>query len=424
MLESEPGWGGKIVSDRIELSGGVCIVEGGAESFVTRKPEVWDLVHELGIQDRLTPAPNAANRTCVLDGGVARRVPLDPITFCSTALLSTRGKLRLLMEPFMPARRDDADESLAHFVDRRLGREARERFIGPILGGIYNTDPETQSLLTTAPVMRELERHGSLVRGSVVRMWERRGQPKRPAFISFAQGTQTLINALVSSTHADFRSDTTATAIAAQGSRWVVSIAGGEPVIADAVIVATPANAAAQLLKTSAPGAAAMLRTIRHSHIGTLSLVYRDTDLPKLQLSGLMIPRRERRAIDAITRFHAPNPRVPAGYTLLKVFFGGCEPATAELPEAALLETARHELKALLGVAAHPVDYRAYRWRAAFPQADIGHMGLIDQIDAALPAGVVVAGAAYRGIGVPDCVRQAHAAIQRLSGFFQPTVIS
>ena len=414
VIESEARWGGKVLSDTLTVPGGKVIVEGGAESFVTRKPEVWDLVHELGLQDRMITAPNAANRTCVLDRGVPKRVPLDPITFLTTSLLSPGGKARLFAEPFIPARRDGADESLAAFVDRRLGREARERFIGPILGGIYNTDPETQSLLTTAPVMRELEGYGSLIVGSIARLWERRGHPRRPAFISFQQGTQALIDTLIAALRADLRSGTAATAITRQGAQWQVTLTDRQTLLVDAVIVTTPANVAARLLAETALEAAPLLRTIRHTHIGTLSLVYRDGDLPALDLSGLMIPRRERRPIDAVTRIHAPNLRVPDGYTLLKVFFGGGDPATADLPEDALLTTVRHELKTLLGVAAQPVGWSLHRWHHAFPQADVGHLDLVDRIDAALPRGILVAGAAYRGIGVPDCIRQGRTAARRL----------
>ena len=181
------------------------------------------------------------------------------------------------------------------------------------------------------------------------------------------------------------------------------------------MIFTTPANAAASLLAEVAPAAAALLRTIHHNHIGTLSLVYRDADLPRLNLSGLMIPRRERRAIDAITRFHAPNPRVPEGYTLLKVFFGGGDPRTAELDEPTLLERVGRELDALLAIKAQPVAWRAYRWHSAFPQAAVGHLDLVDDIEAALPAGLFVAGAAFRGMGVPDCIRQARAVAGRLA---------
>ncbi|HRF50224.1 MAG TPA: protoporphyrinogen oxidase [Anaerolineales bacterium] len=417
VLERELRWGGKILSETVPLpDGGACLIEGGAESFVTRKPEVWDLVHELGIADQMRLAPNAANGTCVLDEGRIRRIPLDPVTFLTTGLLSPAGKARMLLEPLIAARRDAGDESLADFVDRRLGREARERFIGPVLGGIYNTDPEVQSLLTTAPVMRELEQHGSLVWGSAVRMWERRSAPRRPAFISFKHGTQALTDGLAAAFGGTLRAGVTAEALSRQGGRWQIATSEGASTLsADAVIFTTPANAAASLLAEVAPAAAALLRTIHHNHIGTLSLVYRDADLPRLNLSGLMIPRRERRPIDAITRFHAPNPRVPEGYTLLKVFFGGGDPRTAELDEPTLIERVGRELDALLAIKAQPVAWRVYRWHSAFPQAAVGHLDLVDDIEAALPAGLFVAGAAFRGIGVPDCIRQARAVAGRLA---------
>lgn len=413
LVERAPRWGGKLVSERVPVPGGECLIEGGAESFVTRKPEVWDLAHELDLGERIVPAPNEARRIAVLDGGQLRRVPLDPVTFVKTPLLSARGKLRMLAEPFVPAQRDPAaDESLAAFVDRRLGREAREKFIGPILGGIYNTDPEAQSVLTTAPVMRDLEAHGSLVRGSLARMRQRRRGPRRPAFISFAGGAQELVDALVRTERVTLLSGVGARAIVREGPGWRVLLEDGASLPAEALVLAMPAHAAARVLAGVAPEAAVGLRAIRHSHIGTLSLVYRAGDLPPSELRGVMIPRRERRPIDALTQVRAPHPRVAAGHAVIKLFFGGGDPRTAELDDDALLAVARDELARLLGVTAAPAAWRAYRWRDDFPQADVGHLDRVAAIERALPRGIVLAGAAYRGLGVPDCIRQAREAVR------------
>lgn len=416
VVERENRWGGKLLTERVSLpDGSVALVEGGAESFVTRKPEVWELAHELNLQ--IVPASSSARRICVLHYNQLRRAPLDPLTFITTPLLSMRGKLRMLAEPFIAPRCDGADESLARFVDRRFGREAREKFIGPILGGIYNTDPETQSLLTTAPVMRELEGYGSVMAGAVARAWERRGQPRRPAFISFASGAQALADALAQRLRADLRCGVAVQALAGANRQWQATLDSAETLTADAVVVTTPANVAAQFLADAAPGAAAQLHAIRHNHIGTLSLIYRAAELPALEVGGVMIPRRTRRPIDALTCERGPGRRLPAGYVLLKVFFGGGDARTAELDDVALLAVVQRELRALLGIAAEPLAWRTYRWLNAFPQADVGHLERVAEIERALPPGIFLAGAAYRGLGVSDCIRQARAAALSLTRF-------
>lgn len=422
LVERSPHWGGKVISERVPApGGGEFIIEGGPESFVTRKPEVWTLAHALGLGDEIVAAPSNASRMHVLHHGRPRRVPLDPLTFLTTPLLTARGKLRMLAEPFIAPRRDEGDESLAAFIDRRLGQEARENFIGPILAGIYNTDPTTQSILSTAPVMRELEREGSLVRGSLVRMLARRRSAtpdeRPPQFISFRSGAQALCDQLRHQLHADLRSGVAAQTVTPQRE---VILENGERIAASAVVLSLPANDAALLLAAGAPVAGALLGQIRHNDIGTLTVIYRTADLPDtLAMSGLMIPRREGRAIDAVTCLPTTGERLPAGFTLLKIFFGGGQPETVALSDDALLAVVRRELGELLGIKAEPVLARAFRWRAAFPQADVGHLALIAQIEQALPPGIFLAGAAYRGIGVPDCIRQAESAAQAVVHFLQ-----
>ena len=182
LIEKDVRWGGKIITE--SLNG--ALIEGGPEALVTRKPEVYDLALELGLEEQMQPASGEARGIYILTHGRPLTVPLSPLAFITSPLLSWRGKLRMLAEPLIPRRGDSSDESLAEFTRRRLGNEALERLVGPILGGIYNTDPHTQSILTTAPVMRELEAtYGGLFRGLLGRMRAARrahndGAPIRP----------------------------------------------------------------------------------------------------------------------------------------------------------------------------------------------------------------------------------------------------
>ncbi|MFW5696808.1 MAG: protoporphyrinogen oxidase [Phototrophicaceae bacterium] len=188
LIEKSERWGGKIITESLDGA----LVEGGPEALVTRKPEVYDLAMELGLHDQIKPASGEARGIYILTNGVPLAVPLGPLAFLTSPLMSWRGKLRLFKEPFVTPRTDDGDESLADFTRRRLGDEALEKLVGPILGGIYNTDPNTQSILTTSPVMRELETtYGGLFKGLLGRMRaarrdRRSGAAPRPRFISFA----------------------------------------------------------------------------------------------------------------------------------------------------------------------------------------------------------------------------------------------
>ena len=420
LFESGPSWGGKVVTDRVTaLNGGKFIIDSGPESFITRKPELWDLVHELGLQDEIVDPGSETRDMYVLDGGVPIAVPLSPTAFIRSPLISSAGKLRLLAEPFIPPRLDGQDESLAEFADRRLGEEARRKFIGPILAGIYNTDPETQSILTTSPVMREMEaEHGGLFKAVIGRMLAGRkarqngaSEPKKPRFFTFSTGAARVIDKLVAALEsggAAMHLNAAVIEIIHEGSGYWLPGHHDRGVPFDAVILAAPANVAASLLVTSAPNVSANLSAIRHTHIGTISFMYQEDDLPSdLALNGLMVPRREQRAIDAVTFTSRKMPsRAPHGFALLRVFYGGSRPAVAEMDEDELVETVRAELKDILSIHAEPTDYVTHRWLNSFPQADVGHLDRVARIESALPDGLYLAGSSYRGIGVPDCVRQ------------------
>lgn len=416
VLERENRWGGKVLTQTMPgPEGGTFIVDAGPESFVTRKREIWTLTRELGLQDRVIDPGGEATGTYVLDDGKPYPLPLSPGAMIKTPLLSTRGKLRMLAEPFMPRKGDDADESLADFVTRRLGREALDKFIGPVLGGIYNTDPQAQSILVTSPVMREMEReHRSLVLATVARMRASRkaapeADPPPARFIGFEHGARELIDALVDQLDATMRLNAPVQQIEkANGEGYVAVLADGERIAADSVIFATPANVTARLLANAAPEASTLLQQIKHNSIGTISLAYDSAELNMAEpIRGLMIPRRERRRIDAVVWTSAKIPaRAPEGYALLRVFFGGGDPTTATMPEDELLAVVTGELEALLGITAPPVDYRMARWPDSYAQAAVGHLELVESIERALPGGLYLTGASYSGLAVPDCIKQ------------------
>ncbi len=423
VLEASDRWGGKVLTQTMPApGGGQFVIDAGPESFVTRKPAAWRLTRELGLESLAMNPGNEAAGTYVLDGGRPRPLPLSPLAFIRSDLLSWRGKLRMVAEPFIPPKRDDEDESLADFVTRRLGREALEKFIGPVLVGIYNSNPETQSILVTSPIMRDLEKHGSLVWGTVQHQRAKRRAPVSAdtppfRFLGYKPGAEALITALIDQLHADLRLNATVAAVELTGSRQaLVHLVGGETLRADAVIVATPANVAARILAAVAPQAAVHLAQIRHVHIGTISLAYPAAAVAHTAaMRGLMIPRREKRRIDAVTWTSAKIPgRAPDGYALLRVFLGGGMPETVTMPESELLPIVQQELAELLNIQAEPLDYRLARWPDSYPQADVGHLTRVAEIERLLPAPLYVTGSAYRGLAVPDCIQQGRDCAQKV----------
>jgi protoporphyrinogen/coproporphyrinogen III oxidase len=417
LLEAADRWGGKIISRSIEAEGKTFLVEGGPDTLITRKPETWQLTAELGLENQVAVPASETKNIYVLDSGQIQPIPLSPALFFSTPLLTWRGRLRLMTEPFQPARSDDGDESLADFATRRLGREALEKFIGPVLGGIYNTDPARQSILVSSPIMREMEKEsGSLVLAALSRAFKKTKGPKKPRFINYEKGMGQLPDTLAAHLRGTLRLNVTASRLERTDAGLAVKLTSGETLEARTVILATLAHTAADLLTELAPTSATLLRQIRHENIGTLSLVYRESDIPaEPVINGLMIPRREKRAIDAVTVSSRKMPeRTHPGYTILRVFFGGAKPELVTYDNEKLLAAIRAELRDLLNIQAEPLAHDLYRWPSGFPQAEVGHLERIDAIEASLPAGIVLAGSSYRGIAVPDCIKQGREAAKKV----------
>ncbi len=432
LFEAAGRLGGKVMTERVESY----VIEAGPDSFLTQKPAALRLARELGLGDALIPInmrPHATyvlrhGRPVPLPEGMALTAPMKIAPFLRSPLISLPGKARMLLDWFIPPRRDEADESLASFTRRRLGSEALDKLAAPLMAGIYNADAEQLSLLATFPRYRAAEReYGSVIRGL------RAAQPgtqaiggAQAAFMTLSGGTQMLIDALAARLLGDVRVNTrveridarTDSRAARQTTSYALTLAAGERIEADAVLLTTPAYSAADLIAAFAPDAARLLRTIRYLSSGTISLAYRAGDIGRpLEGFGLVIPPSERRSINAITISSEKfDKRAPAGHVLLRVFFGGSRsPQTMALDDAELLNLVRRELAALLGSDAAPLLSRIYRWHNANPQYDVGHRERMAALEGALPAGLHLIGSGYRGVGLPDCIAGAESAIETIT---------
>lgn len=435
VLESSDCWGGKIRTDVIdEPDIGTFVVEGGPDAFITQKPWGMQLARELGIGDDLLPTNDDKRQVFVLNkgkptslpDGVLLIVPTKFMPFALSPLISPWGKMRMGMDLFIPAKKDGQDETLADFITRRLGSEALDKIAEPLMSGIYNAEAEKQSVLATFPRFRTIEeKYGSLIKGMLA---SRRARPAPPAggaqapkaptsvFMSLRGGMNELVNALVAQLTGDLRLGVDVQEIAPDdGGRYLLRLDDGATVATRAVVLAVPAHAAATLLRGYAPVAAGKLDEIRYVSTGTVSFAFRRADIKDLLTGfGLVIPRSEKRAINAVTLTSTKfDHRAPDDTVLLRAFFGGSRrPDMMTLDDEQLEQTVRRELASLLGITAEPLFHRIYRWMDANPQYDVGHLERVDAIEAALPQGLYVTGSPYRGVGIPDCINQAQTTVK------------
>ncbi|MAU09072.1 MAG: protoporphyrinogen oxidase [Anaerolineaceae bacterium] len=432
VLEQGNRWGGKVLTEHVETDEGQpFVVEAGPDSFITQKPWALQLARELGLEDQLLGTNDHKRNTYVLSkgkpvvlpDGVMLIVPTKFMPFALSPLISPLGKLRMAMDLFIPAKTDDEDETLAEFIKRRLGDEALDKIAEPLMSGIYNADADKQSIMATFPRFRALEKaHGSLTKGMLAsrrnRPAPKPGAKKTSVFMSLNKGTNALIDAIVPKLKGELWLNTQVVEIKqSEDSSFAIALGDGKRLTADAVIVATPAYVAADLLGDLSSNAAKTLRQIRYVSTGTISFAFKETDIPKpLNGFGLVVPSSENKPFNAITISSTKfDHRAPQGYVLMRAFFGGSRsPQSMQLDDDALYDTIRHELRTILGIEAEPLFHRIYRWWNANPQYDIGHLDRVAAIEAALPKGLYVTGSPYRGVGMPDCVHQSQQTVEKL----------
>lgn len=443
VLEASNRWGGKILTEQVDgFADAPFVVEAGPDSFVTQKPWALQLAREVGVAERLLGTNDKLRNTyvlvrrklVVLPDGVMLIVPTKFMPFAQSPLISPLGKLRMGFDLFIPRKRDDADETLAGFVRRRLGNEALDKIAEPLMSGIYNAEADKQSLLATFPRFRQLEsEHGSLIRGMLASRRQSKAPaqaaptPRIAAFMSLEGGTQELIDALVQQLTGDLRLQTSVSAIepTAEGD-YRVTTSSGATFAADAVLLTTPAYAAAELVRPLAVEAADRLAGIRYVSTGTVSLAFRVADIKRpLHGFGVVVPKSEQRPINAITISSTKfNHRAPDGYVLLRVFFGGSRsPESIAYDDDQLLAVVRQELRDMLHIEAEPLFHRIYRWHQANPQYDVNHLELVKEIEAALPAGIYATGSAFRGVGIPDCVAQSQETVNQIIEQFKQAAV-
>ncbi len=443
LLEQADYWGGKLITTRIPHDEGQFVIEGGPDTFVVTKPWGVNLCKELGLFERLRGTNPEVRTTYILKngnlhelpGGLTMMIPTEFGPLIRSGLLSWPAKVRMGMDFFIPAANDNGDETMAEFVTRRLGRAAYESLIEPLMSGIYAGDGDKLSLQATLPYLRDLEqKYGGLVKGALAVRKERVKKAKttvrspHPAqrsssiFLTPLTGLAEIVDALVDELESygvDLRLGTTVQSVSQTPDGYHIHLVNGDSIQTDGLILATPTYVSGALISNFAPGLAAELAAIEYVSTATVTLAFREEDLPRsLDGYGYVIPRSEERKALACTWTSTKFPhRAPDGHALVRVFIGRAgQENQITWEDDALLEIARTELEQTLGISVKPLLTRIYQWKKAMPQYNLGHPKRLSRIHTTLDdfPGLGLAGNGYQGIGIPDCIHSGELAVEKI----------
>ena len=427
LIEAGDHVGGKIRSSPFA---GIAGVDEGADAFLTRMPHAVALAAELGLTDQLTsPAVVSANvwwnGMHEIPEGLLLGVPSDLATLARSHLLSWRGKLRAGLEPILPGTGVGAD-SVGRLIRKRFGRQVHERLVDPLVGSIYAADTDRFSLAGVPQILDLASNNRSLLIGA------RRARAKvkaatGPIFAAPTGGMAVLTDSLAEALAAAFveiRTGQSVTSIERSGSGWLVD---GE--VADAVVLATPARTTAPLVGAISGDAAKSLATFDHAGVVMVTLAVAGTDWPRelSAKSGYLVPKPVQNWVTAVSfassKWAHWRPADADGGVILRISLGRDGRDLTDQSDDALLNAAVTDVGHHLGFSLRPTAHRITRWPLAFPQYRPGHAKRVTGIEADLARdapGIFVAGASYRGIGIPACIEQGNSTASALADFLEP----
>ncbi|MGD0409080.1 MAG: protoporphyrinogen oxidase [Candidatus Limnocylindrales bacterium] len=426
LVEASDRLGGKVRTESIEGF----LVESGPDSFVSYRPAAIELARELGLGDAIIgPTPprtvwiRSRGRFVRLPEGMGLVLPTRLGPFIATDMFSPLEKLRIGLDLVIPRDGLDRDVSVGAFLRRRLGGVLVERLAGPLLGGVYGTPIDELSLDAVVPQLREAERrHRSLILASLASGRAAKAGGSGSPFVSLAGGVGQLSGALVEaierSRGVKVRMKSRAVALEGRDGGFDVRLANGDLLRPEAVVLASPGPATAGLLDGIAPAAAAHVRAIAHGSTAVVSLGYRLDQFPKPPTGhGFLVAEGEPLAVDACTMSSIKwAGRAPDGTVLLRIFVGSRSSGVPAGSDADLVALVERDLALVMGVHGPPILARVARSIGQMPSYTVGHLERVADASAALAGlpNLAIAGAAFRGVGVPDCVAQGRAAAARV----------
>lgn len=445
VLERDRRIGGKIDGEIVETDRGAFVVDGGPDSFLTMKPAIHRIAELVGLSADKMPTDDSRKKTLILKkgrlypmpDGVMQFAPTKFVPFATTGLFSWPGKIRAGMDLFVPKKKlapgEFNDETLEHFIVRRMGREILERLAEPLVGGVHGSDPAQMSLAATFPNLLEMEqKYGCMIKGFLAqrKMAEEMREkhpvdPKNPRtfFTAFKRGMHELPRAMAEYAGAEkihIGADVTSIS-RSTGGGWSVTLRDGSVHTGEAVVIATESWAAEPLVRDIDATIADALAAIPASSSATVSLAFDEAEIGiDMNAFGVLCPAVEKVSLLAATYSSTKWPgRAPQGAVLLRGFVGGPNnQAVMEGSDEEITEIAEKELRRILGIRpqAKPIFRRFYRWTLGMPQYTMGHLDRVSKIEersASIP-GLALAGGSYRGVGLPNCIESGEAAVDKV----------
>jgi len=408
IFEKENRFGGTIITERTNNF----TIEGGPDCFLREKEWGIILIKELGMEKELLGTNEASKTTYVLWRGKLHEIPegfflLLPtkiFPFLKSSLFSLTGKLRAGLEIFIPPLKDETEESLADFVNRRFGREVLEKIAEPLVAGVHAGDPQKMSLKATFPRFVEIERNcGSLLRWAMKRKSGKWSSP----FVTLKNGLGSLIDKLVDvmKGRVVFLKEKAVEGLKKINSKWEVLYNGGSEVF-DKVVLATPSFVSAYIMREFP--VSKLLKEIPYVSTATISMGFYERDVEIPDGYGFVVPAIELKRITAVTfSSNKFSGRAKEGFKLIRCFLGGYRnQEVVGLPDEKMIRICLEEVSSVIKIKNQPLITKIFRWAKGMPQYHLGHISLVEEIEKMLPEGIYLTGNAYYGIGIPDCIKR------------------
>ncbi|MEW5925713.1 MAG: protoporphyrinogen oxidase [Candidatus Zixiibacteriota bacterium] len=424
LYEKDSRLGGTIGTDR---SNGF-VSDWGPNGFLDKVPLTLQLVSELGLDSLLDPARPSAEKRFIYRDKKLHEIHASPPKFMRSNILTLRGRLRLVMEPFISQKKDDSDESIFDFGRRRIGRDAAEHMIIPMVSGIYGGDARKLSLKACFPIMVEMEReHGSLFKALLAR--KKAGSKAGPAgpagrLTSFKNGLYTIIEEMHKKYNDFISSGCGVTRITHDNGKYVLELENGSSENYDAVICATPSYAASDMVSDMNKGLSDVLASIPYSSIAVVCSGYKTENVATdLAGFGFLIPRDQNvRILGSIWTSSIFAGSAPDGMVLLRTMIGGAtDPEAASLSDGELADIVHRELNDILGLTGKPEYLKIFKWSRGIPQFTIGHPERMEKLNKILESypGLHFTGNSYKGVSLNDCIVRSNEAVKALAGLFR-----
>jgi len=416
LLEADSRLGGTIGTDHIDGYS----FDWGPNGFLDREPLTLKLCHELGLDDTLERANNNVTKRFIMRGGGLKEVPMSPIKFMKSDILSLSGRLRLLIEPFASVCKE-SDETIYSFVSRRIGREAADYLVQPMVSGIYGGLAEKLSLKSCFAIMHNMEsEYGSLFKAMISKAREAKkkgkksGGPSGPGgwLTSFKGGLYPLVERFAELYNDDIKTNSPVKNISRTPDGYTIHTPDGEDIQASKVIIATPSYIAAELTSDLSPALTEQLNAIPYAPIAVVCLGYDKANVSHpLDGFGFLVPPKEKKSIlGSIWTSSIFANRSPDGEVQFRCMLGGDgNHEVINKTDDELIELATNDLDTVVGLKSKPKITKIYKWNRGIPQFILGHQERLRNIENELEklGNIYLAGNAYYGIGLNDCVKQA-----------------